>query len=282
MKNKGNIEYYKGNVRLIKIRNKVSLNAIPALMMSSQISTHETTLSSDYPFLYDDLDSLDDLSSIPSLVINPAPKNLSVPVVGKKRKKRKSMKKGILDVRNIDSASIVEPLGEGGDQILNFTLDLQKYLNSGDLDKLHETVNQLFEEDCSIQTSAMNAKEYGRAKVFELFLSASRTLPDIYIVLEKGKFNPTHGVITGVYKVTGTKQFGDPHEYLYNQIQFGPSTGVDTDLREKAFAIEGSGGRFQIESNLTMHFVLNPARTKFQNFIMMIKPKNVTLSASSV
>ncbi len=141
--------------------------------------------------------------------------------------------------------------------------------NIGNLKELNSVITNFFTENCSIQSTAMAFEEFGRDRVMKLFLTVSQTVPDIFFLLKKVEFDKELGIVTARIGTTGTKQFTDHLDYMYDVARYGPSDKIDPGLRQKAIDIENAGGRYRFFSKSKWILTLNADLTKIKKMVVV-------------
>jgi hypothetical protein len=147
--------------------------------------------------------------------------------------------------------------------------------NTGNIDELRSLINTFFTEDCVFQTLAMQNEVRGRNFVLEYFESMTHSIPDMILEFRKTQFIEEMGIIVARVIGSGTKQFTDTSEYMYNLPRYGPSNIMLPHLREKALNIENSGGHFRFVSRGTWLMTLDSDFIKVRKFVMFYRPKQI-------
>jgi hypothetical protein len=113
-------------------------------------------------------------------------------------------------------------------------------------------------------------------------------MPDAIMVPKVTKFNRKQGLVTSVLYCSGTKQFPDPFEYLFNVVTHGPSENIPSELRSKAMDIESKGRKYRMSAKFAWYIYLDPEWTRVCKFVMLVKVfdirevDNTTLSSAAL
>jgi hypothetical protein len=157
---------------------------------------------------------------------------------------------------------------------------IQKCFNTGNFDKMKEILDDIFLEDCSLQTPSMLREEYGKNRIVDMFVSLANSFPDMVLNSKKSSLNVRKKFISLNVEGSGTKRFTDKDEHLFNIFlqQSDSAEKPDDDLMQRVQSIEASGGHYRLYGKSIWYFILTSDMLSVKKLVVVYKTKEFVVT----